>query len=88
MSKDLKAYLKNNKTAQKNSEENKTAREITDELSKKSSAELSSDFQSALATAKSNGTFNKNEILKMLHGIKGNMTNAEFEKIKSIVEKL
>ncbi len=88
MSKDLKGFLKNNKTTKNTSKESKKANEIADELSKKSSSELSLDFQSALATAKSNGTFNKDEMLAMLANIKGNMSNAEFERIKSIIASL
>ncbi len=85
MSKDLKGYLKNNKNNKMSSENHKKANDIANGLSQKSQKELSQDFQSALMQAKSNGTFNKDEMIKMLAGIKGNMSNAEFERVKGII---
>lgn len=85
MSTDLKSYLKSSKNTQMQS---KSAQDMATQLSKKSSEELSSDFQSMLAKAKQEGTFNKDEMLQMLDSIKSSMGNGEYERVKKIIRNL
>ncbi|MFI3167863.1 MAG: hypothetical protein R3Y32_07110 [Bacillota bacterium] len=88
MPKDLKAYIKNNKANKTSPLNGKNAEKFADDLSSLSQTEASDQFAKMLAISKQNGTLNKSEMLQMLSQIKNNMSNAEYQKMRSIIQNL